>query len=67
MYSQILKYRITFLIVGVLFTSNIYVNAQQMKKNNQKESKVPGWNKVVRVSPKASIEETIGLTDVTIS
>ena len=67
MCGQKLKYRVLFLIIGILFTAGISINAQQMKKNNQKESKGPGWNQVVRVSPKASIEETVGLTDVTIS
>ncbi len=48
-------------------------NAQQGMKSlaNQKASKennnTPGWHKAVRISPKASITETIGVTDVTIS
>ncbi len=55
-------------LIGILFMSMVVTaSGQQMKKNNQKEIKEPGWNKEVRVSPKASIEETIGLTDVTIS
>lgn len=67
MYRQVLKYRVSLLVIGILFAASISISAQQMKKNNQKESKGPGWNTVVRVSPKATIEETIGLTDVTIS
>jgi len=64
---QVIRNKILSLI-GIFFLSaSIAVSAQQMKKNNQKESKEPGWNKEVRVSPKASIEETIGLTDITIS
>ncbi len=55
----------------VFFTT---VNAQQKRNSlqNKKSGKsteniVAGWNKAVRVSPKASITETIGVTDVTIS
>lgn len=62
-----IKYRIYFLTIGVLFTFAFSINAQQTKKTAQKDSKIPAWNKEVRVSPRASIEETIGLTDVTIS
>ncbi len=62
-----IKYRISLLTIGILFSFSFLINAQQTKKINQKDSKIPAWNKEVRVSPKASIEETIGLTDVTIS
>lgn len=61
-----------FLLVLVLVLS-ARINAQQNMKNmqNKKSTKnneaAIGWHKEVRVSPKAFITETIGLTDVTIS
>ncbi len=54
----------------MLFTT---AEAQQTMKNMQNKKSVKenektlGWHKEVRVSPKASITETIGVTDVTIS
>lgn len=43
-------------------------NTMGMKQGNQKSGQaVPDWNKKVRVSPKAFVTQTIGLTDVTIS
>jgi len=57
-------------ILLALFTN---VNAQQNIKNmqNKKPSKenetTIGWHKEVRISPKAFITQTIGITDVTIS
>ncbi len=59
-----------FALFLILFTT---ANAQQNLKSlaNSKASKennnTPGWHKAVRISPKASITETIGITDVTIS
>lgn len=61
------RFWIPLLIIEVLFTFIFTINAQQTKKGIQKDSKMPAWNKEVRVSPKASIEETVGLTDITIS
>ncbi|MCL5028461.1 MAG: DUF2911 domain-containing protein [Bacteroidetes bacterium] len=64
-----------FLIIGLMIFVVSISNAQQNKKSMQSNKKgmqenLQGkndWHKVVRVSPKASITETIGLTDVTVS
>ena len=65
------KLLIFLLAASFVFAVNGNVLAQQTKrmnqKNNKKENIVPLWNKKVRVSPKADAEQTIGLTDVTIS
>lgn len=43
-------------------------NTMGMKKGNQKNSQaIHDWNKKVRISPKAFVTQTIGLTDVTVS
>ncbi len=54
-----------FVFVPLIISSSSF--AQQNKKIQQNSSKVPDWNKKVRVSPKAEVEQTIGLTDVTVS
>ena len=62
-------------MIGIIFLAVSISNAQQSKKNMQSNKKgmqenqqgTNDWHKVVRVSPKASITETIGLTDVTVS
>ena len=57
-------------VLLIFFTT---ANAQQTIRNLQnrkpvKEKEVaPNWHKEVRISPKASITQTIGVTDVTIS
>ncbi len=64
-----------FLIILLMFFVVSISNAQQNKKSIQSNKKgmqenqqgTNDWHKVVRVSPKASITETIGLTDVTVS
>ncbi len=65
------KLLIFLLAASFVFAVNGNILAQQTKKmdqkNNKQENKVPDWNKKVRVSPKAEVEQTIGLTDVTIS
>ena len=66
----------TFLIVtGLMLLLVSASDAQQSKKNGQSNKKapqenqktIPDWNKKVRVSPRAFVTQTIGLTDVTIS
>lgn len=59
-----LMYPIILLLTSFLLLGFNNTLAQQSKK---KEHIVPGWNKKVRVSPKAKVEQTIGLTDVTVS
>lgn len=65
------KYFLLLAAASFFLLGNTNILAQQTKKMNNKnakqESKVPDWNKKVRVSPKAEVEQTIGLTDVTIS
>jgi Protein of unknown function (DUF2911) len=61
------------LAVTILFVFVSNNNAQQMKKEvttmkaSKDTSKIPDWNKKVRVSPRAFVTQTVGLTDVTIS
>jgi hypothetical protein len=66
---------IIIITTGMLLVLNSTLNAQQKKKNGQMlqstkkslESSTPDWHKKVRISPRAFITQTIGLTDVTIS
>ncbi len=68
-------YTNSILIISLVFLSFSVANAQQNKKsekNNKKQTMenqqgTNDYHKVVRVSPKASITETIGLTDVSVS
>lgn len=66
-----LKYFLLLTAVSFFFASSVNLLAQQTKKMNNKNTKqennVPDWNKKVRISPKAEVKQTIGLTDVTIS
>ncbi len=63
------------ILMGIMFLFVSVLYAQQNKKNGQTNKKVqqenqhgtPDWHKAVRVSPKTSITQTIGVTDVTIS
>ncbi len=61
------------ILISFLFLLTSLQYAQQNKKTtikgnkSQQEHIVPGWNKKVRVSPKAFETQTIGLTDITIS
>lgn len=64
------------LLIGILLIFGSITNAQQLKKIGQMNKKstqqsqqatTPDWHKKVRVSPRAFITQTIGLTDITIS
>ena len=64
------------LMIGIFLLIGSASDAQQNKKMNQmpknstqenKKSSIPDWNKKVRISPRAFLTQTIGLTDVTIS
>ena len=62
------------LICCLLILSSSVIIAQQSKKSiqskkptQQNDKSIVPWNKDVRVSPKASITQTIGITDVVIS
>ena len=68
--------RMFILMIGILLLIGSASEAQQNKKMEQmpknstqgnKKSSIPDWNNKVRISPRAFITETIGLTDVTIS
>jgi len=63
-------------MIGMLIIMGSMTNAQQMKKNGQmpkkssqqsQQASTPDWHKKVRISPRAFITQTIGITDVTIS
>ena len=65
------KYYLVLAVASFFLMGTCNLFAQQMKKmspqNSKQENKVPDWNKKVRISPKAFVEQTIGLTDVTVS
>ncbi|MDR3627884.1 MAG: hypothetical protein P4L45_13665, partial [Ignavibacteriaceae bacterium] len=73
MQNRNLKKVFSFLCLFLLISSSIIV-AQQSKKNMQSkktpqanDKAIPAWNKDVRVSPKASVSQTIGISDIVIS
>ena len=68
-------YLSSILIIGLMLFSFSVANAQQNKKS-EKNNKKPAmesqqgtndYHKVVRISPKASVTETVGLTDINVS
>ncbi len=65
------KYYLVLGVTAFFLVGSVKIFAQQTKKMNNKDAKqentIPDWNKKVRVSPKAEVMQTIGLTDVTIS
>jgi|YelNatPaOPRAMG01_1025707.scaffolds.fasta_scaffold05023_2 hypothetical protein len=71
MYKKVFNLTLTFLIISSLYCSNSCAqqNKKPMLQNKKQENgkNIPDWNKKVRISPKAEITQTIGLTDVTIS
>jgi len=59
-----------FLLIGSTSDAQQNNKMSQMNKNSTRENKkssIPDWNKKVRISPRAFLTQTIGLTDVTIS
>jgi hypothetical protein len=73
MQNRNMKKVFSYLCLLLLVSCSISV-AQQSKKNIQSkktpqtnDKSVPAWNKDVRVSPKASVSQTIGTSDVVIS
>ncbi len=71
MSKKIFYFTLMLLFLGGVSPFNTFAqqskNTMQQNKKQENGKSVPDWNKKVRISPKAEVTQTIGLTDVTVS